>query len=224
MDMKILYLEDEQTIADVTQEYLRMQNYDVTHVSDGDSAWELLSTQVYDLAILDIMVPNKSGLEILEALHQEQIHIPVIMLSALGDESTQLQAFNYYADDYIIKPFSPILLLKRIDAIIRRTTKRPTTESQAPTHALSIDDATYQAYYNQESLNLTVTEFMLLQTLANQPNRVFSRAQLLEQIFPDDYYPTDRVIDAHIKNLRKKLPQDYIKTVIGIGYQFIEGA
>ena len=212
----ILYLEDEQTIAEVTIEYFKMQNYHVKHVTSGDAAVKAFKNKKYDLVILDIMVPTISGLEVLAKIRKEDTFIPVIMLSALGDEATQLQAFNTAADDYIIKPYSPILLMKRIEVLLNRLNIR----TMMMVYGLEIDTRTYQAYYDSISLGLTLTEFLILQLLHDNPQQVFTRVQLLENVFADDYYPNDRVIDAHIKNLRKKLPKDYIKTIIGVGYQF----
>lgn len=220
MSKKILFLEDELTIAEVTKEYMVLGGYEVTHIADGMKAIGELKSKTFDIGIFDIMVPKKSGLEVLDYIKQHQIHLPVIMLSALGDETTQVQAFNLFADDYIIKPFSPILLLKRIEALLRRSSiasENPNLKSDPD--EIWIDDQTYQAYFHHQSLGLTLTEFLILQVLSKNKNQVFTRNQLLDYVFADDCYPNDRVIDAHIKNLRKKLPYDCIKTVIGVGYR-----
>lgn len=141
-----------------------------------------------------------------------------IMLTALGDEKTQVQAFNLYADDYVIKPVSPIILLKRMETILRRVKRTKSQEEKG----LVICDDSYQAFYDGKPLELTLSEFLLLQVLKKEPKRVFTREQLILRIFNEDYVGNDRIIDAHIKNLRKKLPENYIKTVIGVGYQFRE--
>jgi DNA-binding response OmpR family regulator len=193
-----------------------MQGYSVTHVFDGQLALDTLATQTFDLIILDIMVPKITGLEVLAEITKSNNCPPTIIPSALGDEITQLQAFNLKTDDYIIKPFSPLLLLKRIEALLRRCENQ--TEPDNTTKEFYLDEMTYAAYYNQKSLNLTLTEYLLVQKLYQ--NQVFTRTQLLIHAFDDDYYPNDRVIDAHIKNIRKKLPPNYIKTVMGVGYQF----
>ena len=164
------------------------------------------------------MVPKISGLEVLQYINKNKKEMATIMLTALGDEQTQLKAFNLKTDDFVIKPFSPILLLKRIEAVLRRSLKEE--NDNYTNNELYIDDKTYQAYYNNKSLNLTLSEFLLLQTLMKEPNRVFNREQLIIRIFNEDYISNDRIIDAHVKNLRKKLPNNYIKTVIGVGYQF----
>ncbi|MFD2118059.1 response regulator transcription factor [Paenibacillus yanchengensis] len=215
MSITILYLEDELTIVEVTSEYMKMKDYTVVHVADGLTAIEQLQANVFDLAILDIMVPEKSGLEVLAHIHEHYPSLPVIMLSALEDELTQINAFNLFADDYITKPFSPILLLKRIEAVLRRHKPQPQIEQKG----LELRADAYEVWYNGVSLQFTVTEFLLFQTLYNYPQQVFTREQLLTIVFADDYYPNDRIIDAHIKNIRKKLPTPIIKTVIGLGYQ-----
>ena len=216
--MDILFLEDEPTIREVLTEYMKMQNYDVTCAQDGEQAMRLLGGRRFDMAVLDIMVPGISGLEVLGYLKEHHPETATIMLTALDDEKTQVQAFNLYADDYVIKPVSPIILLKRMETILRRVKK---TRGQGET-GLMVDDDSYQAFFDGKPLELTLSEFLLLQTLKKEPKRVFTREQLILRIFNEDYVGNDRIIDAHVKNLRKKLPGNYIKTVIGVGYQFRE--
>lgn len=216
--IKILFLEDEPTILEVTTEYMKMKNYEVFCATNAEEAMKLIKNDKFDIAILDIMVPKGSGLDILDYINKSKIKMGTIMLSALGDEKTQLKAFNLYADDYVIKPFSPLLLLKRIESILRRMqVDKPNDEKL---NGLYINDDTYEAYYDNSPLNLTLSEFLLLQTLFKESNRAFTREQLILKIFDDSYFGNDRIIDAHVKNLRKKLPKNYIKTVIGVGYQF----
>ena len=195
-----------------------MSNYHVTEASRGDEAIALLSKQTFDMAVLDIMVPGVSGLEVLSYIKDHYPQTATIMLTALEDEKTQVDAFNQYADDYVIKPVSPIILLKRMETILRRT-KQSQVKSQA-TYGLTFEEEAYTVYYNGELLPLTLSEYLLLQTLYKEPKRVFHREQLILHIYNEDYIGNDRIIDAHVKNLRKKLPVACIKTVIGIGYQF----
>ncbi len=216
--MKILFLEDEPTIQEVLTEYMKMQNYDVICAEDGEKAIRLLKEQRFDMAVLDIIVPKISGLEVLDWIRKHKPEIAVIILTALEDEKTQVQAFNLYADDYVIKPVSPIILLKRMETILRRVKN---TEKQKEKGLVLYEDS-YQAFYDGISLKLTLSEFLLLQTLKKEPKRAFTREQLILRIFNEDYMGNDRIIDAHIKNLRKKLPKNYIKTIVGIGYQFLE--
>lgn len=218
--MRILFLEDEPTIREVLTEYMKMQNYDVITAEDGERALVLLKEQTkegeFDMAVLDIMVPKVSGLEVLAYIKDHQPELATIMLTALDDEKTQIQAFNLYADDYVIKPVSPVILLKRMETILRRVKKKGKTEEKG----LVISADSYEAFYDGIPLELTLSEFLLLQVLEKDPNRAFTREQLILRIYNEDYVGNDRIIDAHIKNLRKKLPKNYIKTVIGIGYQF----
>lgn len=217
---KILFLEDEPTIREVLTEYMKMKDYEVIQAEDGEEALRVLEGREgssFDLAVLDIMVPKVSGLEVLKKIRAAYPELPVIMLTALGDEKTQLEAFNAYADDYVIKPVSPIILLKRIETILRRV-KRGRTEQKG----LVIEEKSYQAYFDGRSLELTVSEFLLLWTLYREPSRAFTREQLILHIYNEDYIGNDRIIDAHVKNLRKKLPVNCIRTVIGIGYRFME--
>lgn len=216
--IKILFLEDEPTILEVTTEYMRMKNYEVFCAKDAEEAMNLIKNYKFDIAILDIMVPKGSGLDILEYINKSKIRMGTIMLSALGDEQTQLKAFNLYADDYVIKPFSPLLLLKIIESVLRRMQVDKSNDENL--NGLYINDDTYEAYYDNSPLNLTLSEFLLLQTLFKESKRAFTREQLILKIFDDSYFGNDRIIDAHVKNLRKKLPKNYIKTVTGVGYQF----
>lgn len=216
---KVLFLEDEPTIRDVLTEYMLISGYDVTAVERGDTAIELLKKNTYDIAVLDIMVPGPDGFEVLKYIQENTKETAAIMLTALEDEKTQVKAFNLYADDYVIKPVSPIILLKRMETILRRTCKKQPVENEK-TNGLYLKEEAYCAYYQGEKLPLTLSEYLLLQTLYKEPNRVFTREQLILSIFNEDYIGNDRIIDAHVKNLRKKLPVSCIKTVIGVGYQF----
>lgn len=216
---KVLFLEDEPTIREVLTEYMLMSGYIVTGIDRGDTAIEILQHQQFDIAILDIMVPGVDGFEVLKYIQLNCPHTAAIMLTALEDEQTQVKAFNLYADDYVIKPVSPIILLKRMETILRRTMKIQQTE-QENEKGLVLKEESYCAFYEGKQLPLTLSEYLLLQKLYKEPNRVFTREQLILSIFNEDYIGNDRIIDAHVKNLRKKLPVACIKTVIGVGYQF----
>lgn len=216
---KVLFLEDEPTIREVLTEYMSITGYQVTETESGDTAISLLEKNTYDIAVLDIMVPGVDGFEVLAYMKEHCGDTAVIMLTALEDEKTQVKAFNLYADDYIIKPVSPIILLKRMETILRRTHRKQTEEDKTQT-GLYLQEEAYCAFYQGEKLPLTLSEYLLLQTLFKEPNRVFTREQLILSIFNEDYIGNDRIIDAHVKNLRKKIPVPCIKTIIGVGYQF----
>lgn len=216
---EILFLEDEVTIREVLTEYMSMAGHKVTECGNGDEAVERLREKKFDLAVLDIRVPGMSGLKVLEYIRKElSLDMGVIMLTAYDDVNTQVEAFNFFADDYITKPVSPIILLKRIEVLLRRIR----TEEDQKDRSLIIDDRAYRVYFEGKDINLTVSEFLLLKTLHDSPNQVLSREQLILHIFNEDYIGNDRIIDAHIKNLRKKLPVNVIDTVIGVGYRWKE--
>ena len=223
-DYDVLFLEDEPTIREVLKEYMTISGYKVTTAERGDDAVELLKQKKFDAAVLDIMVPGKNGFEVLAYIRSHIPDMAVIMLTALDDEKTQVQAFNLYADDYIIKPVSPIILLKRMETVLRRTAGVVQPKDTPVQRGIYLQQEAYCAYYRGEKLPLTLSEYLLLQTLYEKPNMVFTREQLILRIFNEDYIGNDRIIDAHVKNLRKKLPIPCIKTVIGVGYQFDKGA
>ncbi|MDD7266695.1 MAG: response regulator transcription factor [Lachnospiraceae bacterium] len=216
----VLLMEDEVTIREVLAEYMRMSGYRVFEAADGRRALKILEEQTIDLAVLDIMVPPPDGVAVLQAIRsgRHTADIGVIMLTALDDIKTQVSAFNAFADDYIVKPASPIILLKRMETLLRRIRPR-----QPQTGGLQVDKDAYRAYFDGEDLGLTVSEFLLLKLLWDNRGRVLSREQLINGVFHEEYTGNDRIIDAHVKNLRKKLPRAVIKTVIGVGYRFDEG-
>lgn len=215
---QVLFVEDEPTIREVLTEYMQISGYQVTSVSRGDEAIQFLDSGQYDIAVLDIMVPGADGFQVLTHIRTSKPEMAVIMLTALDDEQTQVKAFNSYADDYVIKPVSPIILLKRMETILRRTASAcANTEYQ---NGLTLNEQAYCAMYCGNRLPLTLSEYLLLRTLYQHPDRVYTREQLILNIYNEDYIGNDRIIDAHIKNLRKKLPVSCIKTVIGVGYQF----
>jgi DNA-binding response OmpR family regulator len=218
-------LEDEPTIQEVLSEYMKIQNYEVITADNGDDAISFVDRQEFDIAVLDVMVPGADGFEVLAHIHEHKPDMATIMLTALDDEKSQVRAFNLYADDYIIKPVTPLILLKRMETILRRTQIKNREHTQAgeknqKASGLYLQEEAYQAYYDGEALPLTLSEFLILQLLIREPNRAFTREQIITNIFNDEYIGNDRIIDAHIKNLRKKLPVNCIKTIIGIGYQF----
>ena len=212
----VLFLEDDPVIREVLTEYMHMSGYRVTEAQRGDDAISLLARQQFHLAVLDICVPGVDGFGVLKYI-QENCRTAVIMLTALGDEQSQVKAFNLYADDYVIKPVSPIILLKRMETILRRVAWQ---EGGTGEEGLVLKEESYCAFFGGQKLPLTLTEYLLLQKLYHEPERVFTREQLILGIFNEDYIGNDRIIDAHVKNLRKKVPLSCIKTVIGVGYQF----
>lgn len=216
MSNTILVVEDDNNILEVVEEYLKDAGFNVITATDGQKAYDIIkNNEKIDLFILDIMLPVKTGIELLNVIREDKT-TPVIMLTALYDEDIQIKSFDGKADDYISKPFSPKLLVKRVEAILRRTLKQ---SNLLKIQNISIDVDSYEAFENEKSIVLTLKEFELLKALMNNPNRVLSRQQLLNYVWGYDYFGYDRIIDVHIKNLRKKFETDFIVTVKGVGYK-----
>ncbi|WP_237036737.1 response regulator transcription factor [Mediannikoviicoccus vaginalis] len=215
----ILILEDEKNIREVLVEYLKVSGATTFEAEDGNEAVEILKGEDIDVAVLDIMVPGMSGIDVLSFIRKnpKTKNIGVIMLTALDDIGTQVSAFNNFADEYLVKPVSPIILIKRIETLLRRIKPQVLVD-----HEFIMDDESYTVFVDGEEIPFTLSEFLILQMLYENKNKVLSREQLIMGAFNEDYIGNDRIIDAHIKNIRKKLGKDYIKTVIGIGYKFSE--
>lgn len=214
--MNILILEDQQTMREILAEYIKTAGYSVYEAENGQQAIDILDKEDISLAVLDIMVPKINGIDVLKHIHATR-PIPTIMLTALEDEQMQITAFNAMADDYVIKPASPIILIKRIEAILRRSKQQGSEHN-----GLYLDKKAYMVSYNGQDLHLTVSEFLLLNALYEARGKVLNREQLIYAIYENDYFGSDRVIDSHVKNIRKKLPEDLIITVSGVGYKFKE--
>ena len=176
----------------------------------------ILDEENMNLIILDIMLPGLSGLDVLRTV-RESSKIPVMMLTALTDENTQLASFAWKADDYVTKPFSPKILVQRVIALLRRV--YPLKDSVISVGGMNIDKLAYRVTTGSKEIILTTKEFDLLYVLASHPNQVVTRTQLLDKVWGYDYFGDDRIIDAHMRNLRKKLECDLITTVKGVGYR-----
>ena len=213
--MNILIVEDDTTIREGVAEFLKENDYEVFCAGDGEAAVELLKNTNIHLALLDIMLPGKSGLEVLTELRTFS-DLPVIMLTAITDEEMQVKTFDELADDYICKPFSLILLLKRIEALLRT---RYQTESIWKYQETVVDFSGYRATYQGQDAHVTPKEIKLLKVLLDHKGQVVSREQILDQIWNEAESPYDRVVDVYVKNLRKKLHLECIVTVKGIGYK-----
>ncbi len=219
---KILFLEDEKEIREILSEYMKLADFSIRETENGDEAIEILKKEKFDAVILDIMVKGSSGLDVLKFIRENKkiSNTNVLMLTALDDLNTQINAFDLYCDDYIVKPVQPILLIKKLEMIMKR--RSPNMEINEK--GLSLDEEGFRALYEGCDLKLTVTEFQIISLFMKNPNKVFSRENLINSLYNTDFYGSTRTIDSHIKNLRKKLPKDYIKTVIGAGYKFNEEA
>ena len=220
MKINILIVEDEKEIREGVSEYLSEVGYNVISAEDGIQAIELFKNSKIDLVILDIMLPKANGFVVLNKIRQES-NVPVIMLTAISDDYTQIMSFDEKADDYITKPFSIIVLHKRIEALLRRGVK--VSENKKWFYGdIEIDFEGYSARKNGENIDLKPKEIKLIELLLKYEGKVLTRAQILDNLWNIEESPNDRVIDVYIKNIRKKLLLDCIVTVKGIGYKFEE--
>ena len=220
MKINILIVEDEKEIREGVSEYLAEVGYSVISAEDGMQAIELFKNNKIDLVILDIMLPKANGFVVLNKIRQES-NVPVIMLTAMSDDYTQIMSFDEKADDYITKPFSIIVLHKRIEALLRRGVK--VSENKKWCYGdIEIDFEGYSARKNGENIDLKPKEIKLIELLLKYKGKVLTRAQILDNLWRIEEAPNDRVIDVYIKNIRKKLLLDCIVTVKGIGYKFEE--
>ena len=220
MKINILIVEDEKEIREGVSEYLSEVGYNVISAEDGIQAIELFKNSKIDLVILDIMLPKANGFVVLNKIRQES-NVPVIMLTAMSDDYTQIMSFDEKADDYITKPFSIIVLYKRIEALLRRVVK--VSENKKWFYGdIEIDFEGYSARKNGENIDLKPKEIKLIELLLKYEGKVLTRAQILDNLWNLEESPNERVIDVYIKNIRKKLLLDCIVTVKGIGYKFEE--
>lgn len=212
----ILVIEDDSNIQELIVEFLSSEGYSVKSANDGLEGIQTFKKEEFDLVILDVMMPNLDGYGVCKMIRQSS-EVPIIFLTALNQESDQVKGFDLMCDDYITKPFSFTVLIKRVEAVLRRTYNE--IESNVLTfEKLSLDLDTYQASLDGEIIELTLKEFNILKTLIESYPQVITRENLLDSVWGYDYYGDTRVVDAHIKNIRKKIGQPYIKTVKGIGY------
>jgi two-component system, OmpR family, response regulator BaeR len=215
----ILVVEDEPKLAALVGDYLQASGYAWHWVADGREAIPAIRVQQPDLVVLDLMLPGRNGLDICRELRSFS-DVPIVMLTAKVEEIDRLLGLELGADDYICKPFSPREVVARIKAILRRAR----AIAEPGNAALKIDDAAHRASFKGVALDLTPVEFRLLKTLAAGPGRVFSRDRLLDNLYLDHRVVTDRTVDSHIKNLRRKLEQaapgqDPIRSIYGVGYK-----
>jgi len=227
MNEKILVVDDERKITEVVRAYLEKEGYIVLVAGDGQGALDLIERSKPDLVILDLMLPDMAGEEICRRLRQRS-DVPIIMLTAKASEEERVKGLMIGADDYIVKPFSPRELVARVRAILRRVRRdSEALRDRLSFHngSLTIDLIRHEVKRNGKLVPLTAYEYKLLVALAQHPGRVYSRLQLVNKVQGYDFEGYERTIDAHIKNLRKKIEPDpknprYIQTVYGMGYKF----
>ena len=220
MSTKILIVEDEIDIREGISEYLSEVGYDVMVAEDGQEGIDLFKSNEFDLVLLDIMLPKINGFGVLSQI-REISDVPVMMLTAMTDDYSQIMSFNEKADDYITKPFSVVVLHKRIEALQRRIQGRQQNNKWIYKD-VEVDFLGFCAKKDNNPVDLKPKEIKLLELLIKHKNQVLTRNQMLDSLWEIDEAPADRVIDVYIKNLRKKLDLDCITTVKGIGYKFEE--
>lgn len=218
MSYKILVVEDDNQIQELIVEFLSSQDYIVETANDGVEGYEKFKEGEYDLVILDVMMPRLDGHSLCKMIKSVDKEVSVIFLTALGDEENEIKGFDLKADDYISKPFSFNILIKRVEAVLRRKNRERVEEEVLRFEGLKLELQTFKSYVEGEEIELTLKEFNILKLMISSYPTVVSREKLIEKIWGYDYFGDTRVIDAHMKNIRKKIKKDYIKTIKGVGY------
>ncbi|PZU27685.1 MAG: hypothetical protein DI584_08160 [Stenotrophomonas sp.] len=218
---EVLIVEDEPRLAAVLRDYLHAAGYRSDWVADGDLAMAAFRARRPDLVLLDLMLPGHDGVTLCRAIRAES-DVPVIMVTARVEEIDRLLGLEVGADDYVCKPFSPKEVVARVGTVLRRYRQGPTEPRQA---GLVIDEDGGRAFLHGRVLDLTVVEFRLLRTLLGSPGRVWSREQLLNHLYSDHRVVTDRTVDSHVRNLRRRLREagmqgDGVRSIYGAGYSF----
>ena len=222
----VLVVEDEIEIARVVRDYLANAGFEVIVVGDGDSAVASVRSTRPDLLVLDLGLPGRDGLDVAREVRRWS-DTPIVILTARGDEADRIVGLELGADDYVVKPFSPKELVARVRAVLRRSRTSARPEEVIRAGEVEIDTAKMHVAVSGRPVELTPTEFQLLATLARQPGRVFTRSQLLDAVHGVAIESYERAIDAHIKNIRRKIETDpgsrrVVETVFGVGYRVAE--
>ena len=219
---KILIVDDDENICEVIKMYLQSSNYDTKVVNNGKIAEEVFLDYKPDLVLLDVMLPGVDGIDVLKWIRKEK-ETPVIMLTARGETFDKVLALELGADDYVVKPFEPKELVARVKAVMRRYNADTAVKESLTFSDLSIDVNSYKVIYKDEEIKMPPKEFELLYYLASNKNRVFTREQLLCEVWGYDYPGDSRTVDVHVKRLREKLQNGEgwdLQTVWGVGYKF----
>lgn len=221
---KILVIDDEPQIIEVLTSYLKKDGFRVIAAADGTKALQIAEREEPDLILLDLMLPDIDGYEVCRALRKRS-NVPIVMLTARDEETDKIVGLELGADDYITKPFSPREVLARVRAVLRRVEAGTLEEAVIRVGDLEIDHTRHEVKRAGKLIDLTPTEFKLMEIFARNPRRVFTRLQLVEQVQGYSFEGYERTIDAHVKNLRQKIEKDpknprYITTVFGVGYRF----
>lgn len=225
---KILVVDDEPKIIQLTQDYLENAGFSVISAGDGERSLAVIQAKKPDLVVLDLGLPGMDGLDVCRSIRKTS-NLPIIMLTARDEETDKLIGLELGADDYITKPFSPMELVARVRSVLRRSELAQEGREVIRVGDVTLDLPRMQVTVGDEEIELTATEFQLLQALASQPGRIFTRSQLLNAVHGVAIESYERAIDAHIKNIRRKLEPihhepRYIQTVYGVGYRFSDEA
>ncbi len=216
---KILIVEDDTSIQALLHDFIEDAGHSTVLASDGVEALARFSEQPFDLILLDIMLPKIDGYGVCEVIRQKS-DVPIIMFTALDGEANQIKGLDMLADDYIAKPFSMPVLLRKIAAVLRRSSKQSDAPQTIVYKDLTLDLAAYKAYAEESCIDLTPREFEILRELLTHQGRILTRQNLLQTLWKYEFFGDERIIDTHIKNLRKKLGAcDYIETIRGVGYR-----
>ena len=219
MRERILVIEDEEAIRSILRELLVDTGYDVDEAEDGVIGVEKFRSGHYALVLLDVMLPKLDGWAVCSIIRRSG-DTPVIMLTALDAEEAQIRGFELEADDYITKPFSLKLVLKRIEAVLRRSREIRPDSGDVLTHmGVTLDSAAHSVYYDSRRITLTPTEYSLLELFMRNPGRVFTRDNLLNQVWGWDFVGEEKIVNVHIMYLRRKLCSGIIETIRGVGYR-----
>ena len=220
--LKILIVDDEQDILDFIEYNLAREGYKVIRAVNGNQAMQMANTERPDLILLDIMMPGKDGIEVCRELRAmpEFNNTCIAFLTARSEDFTQVQGFDVGADDYITKPIKPRILVSRVKALLRRRIAETHENEQATYGDFSIDEEKHLVYVKGNPVNLAKKEFELVLLLTSKPGKVFTRQEIFNKIWGMDVIVGDRTIDVHIRKIREKIGEDYIKTLKGIGYKF----
>ncbi len=223
---RIIVADDEQKIRKLVSDFLRKSGYDVLEAEDGDEAYSLYNSNKagVSLLILDIMMPGLNGWEVTRKI-RETSEVPIILLSARSEEFDVLTGYENGADDYVTKPFSPGILVKRVEALLRRSTQNTSAQGERQLSDLVFNDKAHEVRLDGEEIDLTLKEYNILKKFLEAPGRVFSREQLLDSVWGFDFTGDVRTVDSHVARLRTKLGDwgnKHLKTVYGIGYKIEE--
>ena len=223
----MLVVDDEPTIAEVVSRYLQRAGYEVRTAEDGHDALAMATDRQPDLVVLDLMLPGLNGLEVMRRLRDlDRDRLPIILLTAKGEESDRVVGLRLGADDYIVKPFSPAELVARVDAVLRRIDTAPDSGPPLEFDGLTVDPAGRRVLAGSEEVSLTQREFELLLFFARHPGHAFTRQELIDQVWHYSFYTDTSTVTVHVRRLRAKVEQDparprFLETVWGVGYRFM---